>query len=71
MTDMNVKRIVLSDNANTSKRNVKDRLMGSRARLPSGCETVVIDDNVSKALCHNALDSASFLAADWMFDVFK
>ena len=62
MTDMNEKGIALPDSANASKRDVKDRLMGSRAKLPSGCKTVAIDDNVG--LCYSALDSASFLAPD-------
>ena len=69
MTDMSEKGIALPDSANASKRNVKDRLMGSRAKLPSGCGTVVVDDNVCRALCHSALDSTSFLAPAWVFDV--
>ena len=64
MTDMSKKGTALQDSANASKRNVKDRLMGSRAKLASGCETFVVDDNVRRALCHSALDSASFPAPD-------
>ena len=64
MTEMSEKGTALLDSANAIERNVKDRLMGSRAKLASGCETVVVDDNVGGALCHSALDSTSFLGPD-------
>ena len=66
MTDMSEKGTALPDSAGASERNVKDRLMGSRAKLPSGSDTVVVDDNVGRALCHSPLDSASFPAPDLM-----
>ena len=71
MTDMSKKGTALPDSANASKRDVKDRLMGSRAKLPSGCDTVVVDDKVGRALCRSALDSASFPAPDEMFVLCK
>ena len=64
MTDVSKRGTALPDNASASERNVKDRLMGSRAKLPSGSGTVEVDDNVAGALCHSALDSASFPAPD-------
>ena len=64
MTDVSKKGTALPDSAGASERNVKDRLMGNRAKLPSEIVTVVVDDNVGRALCHSALDSASVLALD-------
>ena len=52
-------------------RTVLDRLKGSRAQLPSGREAVVNDNNEGRAQCYGALDSASFLAPDLIFFVFR
>ena len=78
VTDASEMEKALPDSANTRKvkgkgmestrvketRTVLDRLMGGRAQLPSGSETVVSDNSEGTALSSSALDSACFPAPE-------